>query len=110
MNDPARWFLLLTGVAFLAGLRGSWRLTRRYRDVSPQLLRRERMLLGAIVGVAWLITASAGYFAFFSVRRILGFPPVDWTPAASVAIATAILFIPAGLDYVVGLVARVPWR
>lgn len=110
MNDPVQWFLLLTGLAFLAGLRGSWRLTRRYRDVSSQLLRRERLLLGAIVGVAWIITATSGYFAFFSARRLLGYPPVDWTPAVSAVIATLVLFIPAGLDYIVGLVARVPWK
>lgn len=110
MTDGARWFLVVTAIAFILGLRGSIRLHRRYVDVARQLVRRERLLLASIVGVSWTITAAAGYFAIVSARRIAGWETLEWTPLVSLIVATAILFIPAALDYVVGLVARVPWR
>lgn len=97
-------------IAFFVGLRGSIRLQRRYVDVRDQLVRRERLLLQSIVTVAWIITVAAGFFAAVSARRILGLDALDWTPFAALIVATAVLFIPAGLDYVVGLVARVPWK
>lgn len=103
-------FVVLGAVAFALGLRGSIRLSRRYRDVSGELVQRERLILGSFVVVAWVITFAAGYFDLLSGRRILGFAPFEWTPVASIVIASIILFIPAGLDYVVGRVARVPWR
>jgi hypothetical protein len=109
VND-ARWFLLVTFMAFILGVRGSWRLARRYRDVSGELIRRERLLLGAIVAVAVIITIAAAVFAFLSARRVLGFEALEWTPGLTLFMATLILLIPAGLDYVVGLVARVPWK
>lgn len=105
-----RWFLIVTIIGFVLGLRGSIRLSRRYHDVAPELIRRERLLLASIVGVAWIITFAAAWFAFFSARRLLGFAAIDWTPVGSLVIATFVLYIPAGLDYVVGLVARVPWK
>lgn len=108
--NAERSFLIVTLIGAILGLRGSLRLTRRYVDVSPVLIRRERLLLGAIVGVAWVITFAAGWFAFFSARRLLGFAAIDWTPVGSLIIATIVLYIPAVLDYVVGLVARVPWK
>ena len=110
MTDGARLFLVVTAIAFILGLRGSLRLHRRYVDVAGQLVRRERLLLASIVGVSWTITAAAGYFAFVSARRIFGFEALEWTPIVSLVVATVILLIPAALDYVVGLVARVPWR
>ena len=110
MNDGARWFLAVTAIAFILGLRGSIRLHRRYRDVAEQLIPRERLLLASIVGVSFTITVAAGYFALVSARRLLGYEAIEWTPIVSLIVATAILFIPAALDYVVGLVARVPWR
>ena len=110
MNDGARWFLFVTIAAFALGLRGSLRLRRRYIDVSDQLVNRERLLLASIVGVSWTITVAAGYFAFVSARRLLGYGALEWTPVVSLVIATMILCIPAALDYIVGLVARVPWK
>ncbi len=110
MSDGTYLFIVLGVAAFVLGLRGSIRLTRRYRDVTGELIPRERAILGAFVVVAWLITGAAGYFDLLSGRRILGYAAFDWTPIASIIIASLILFIPAGLDYVVGRVARVPWR
>jgi hypothetical protein len=103
-------FVVLGSVAFIFGLRGSIRLTRRYVDVSVRLVQRERAILGSFVVVAWLITIGAGFFDAVAARRLLGFTALDWTPVASIVIASLILFIPAGLDYVVDRVARVPWR
>ena len=109
MNDGTI-FVILGAAAFFLGLRGSVRLTRRYLDVTVALIPRERLILASFVVVAWLITGAAGYFDLLSARRILGYAPFDWTPIASIVIASVILFIPAGLDYVVSRVARVPWR
>lgn len=96
-------------VAFALGLRGSVRLTRRYRAVRPLLAKHEREILLAFVVVAWLITSGAGYFGYLSARRLLGFGPLDWTPIVSVLLASAVLLIPAFLDHIVSRVARVPW-
>lgn len=101
-------FVVLGAAAFFLGLRGSVRLTRRYIDVSSALVARERLILVSFVVVAWIITGAAGYFDLLSARRILGFQPFEWTPFTSIVIASVILFIPAGLDYVVTRVARVP--
>lgn len=109
MNDA--WvFIILGACAFLLGLRGSVRLTGRYKDVQSELIPRERLLLASLVGVSWLITLAGGYFLALSIRRSLGYPPFEWTPFTSILVASAVLFIPAGLDYVVSRIARVPWK
>lgn len=109
MNE-ASVFVAVGAFAFLFGLRASVRLTRRYRDVSPLLISRERLILGSFVVVAWSITFAAGFFDGLSARRLLGFDPIQWTPFVSILVASAILFIPVGLDMVVSRVARVPWK
>jgi len=109
MNE-GHLFVIFGGVAFFLGLRGSVRLTRRYIDVDEHLVPRERLILLSFVVVAWLITGAAGYFDLLSARRVLGYAPFEWTPILSIVIASLILFIPAGLDWVIGRVARVPWR
>lgn len=106
----AHLFVVVVAIAFVLGLRGSVRLTRRYADVSALLVRRERAILGSFVIVAWLITGAAGFFGALSARRLLGYEAIDWTPFASVIVASVILFIPVFLDYVVDRVARVPWQ
>lgn len=103
------WFLVIFSVAFLLGLRGSWRLTRRYRDVRDQLIDRERLILLSIVVVSWVITVAAGYFGVLSVRTIAGFERIPQLVPVSVLISSGVLFIPAFLDAVVDRVARVPW-
>lgn len=102
-------FVVLGAAAFLLGLRGSIRLTRRYRAVTGHLLPRERLILGSLAIVAWVITIAAGWFDGLSILRLDGAELPRWTPFVSVVVASVVLFIPVGLDYVVNRVARVPW-
>lgn len=100
-------FAALVVTAFLTGLRSTVRLWRRHRDVAPVLLDpRERLVLGTFVVVAVLLTATAGYFGFLSVRRLLGLDALEGTALLSALIASVVLYIPAGLDWVVGRIAR----
>jgi hypothetical protein len=109
MNEA--WvFVVLAGCAIVLGVRGSIRLARRYRGVHGDLEPRERLILGALVVVAWTITLVGAYFALLSLRRVLGFPPIEGVSTVSVLVASLVLFIPAGLDAVVERVARIPWR
>jgi len=108
VNDAAL-FVCLGAIAFILGLRGSIRLTSRYLDVKTLLVCRERLLLGSIVVVAWVITVAAGYFDAVSTVRLLGITLPSGTPFVSILLASIVLFIPVGLDYVVDRVARVPW-
>lgn len=109
MSEAVVYALVFAIVAVL-GVRGSWRLTRRYRDVRLELIERERWILLALVVVAWSITLAALYFGGLTVRSLLGFPRLPQLAPVSVLIATGILLIPAFLDWVVDHVARVPWR
>lgn len=108
MNEGT-WYLALFVIVGVLGIRGSWRLTRRYHDVSSQLVDRERLILLAFVIVAWLITVAAAYFGFLTVRRMLGFEPLPELAPVSAVIAFGIFLIPAFLDAVVDRVARVQW-
>jgi hypothetical protein len=108
VSDASLLFVALGAVAFFLGLRGSIRLTRRYFDVRTKLVGRERLLLGSICVVAWIITVAAGYFDAASTLRVLGYTLPVGTPFVSIVIASLVLFIPVGLDYVVNRIARVP--
>lgn len=103
-------FTIVALIAFILGVRGSVRLTRRYHDVTPELVEGERLILAAFVVVSWLITLVAGYLIAVTARRLLGFQPLEWTPLVTLLLASLVLLIPAGLDLVVARVARVPWR
>ena len=108
MSDGT-WFLVLFLVVGVLGLRGSIRLTRRYRAVKTRLDNRDRLILLVIVWVAWLVTFSALYFGGLSIRRVLGFETIPQLNPVSALIAIAIFLIPVLLDAVVDRVARVPW-
>lgn len=97
--------VFLIGLAL--GLRGSIRLTSRLRSAWPVMDWRERLLLTAIVVVVWTVTAFALYIGFMSLRRALGYAPLDWAPIVGAIFAGAVLYIPAFLDLVVDRVARV---
>ena len=102
-------YAVLFGIVAILGLRGSWRLSARYRFVHGQLDYREGLILLAIVVVSWTITVAALYFGFLSVRRLLGYEPLPELVPVSVVIATGVLLVPAFLDYVVTRVSRVDW-
>ena len=108
MVNDGSFFVVVGIAAFLFGLRASVRLTRRYMHVSELLLPRERLILGAFVVVAWVITVGAGVVDFLTARRLLGYDSLDWAPVVVLVTASVILFIPVGLDLVVSRVARVP--
>lgn len=101
-------FLFAVALAALLGLRASLRLTRRYTAVRDRLVGRERSVLRAFVVVSWTITLAALFFGGTALRRIFGFDPLDWAPPISVAIATAVLFVPVFLDATVERIARSP--
>lgn len=101
-------FVLLGAIAVILGIRGSVRLTHRYLDAARILIPRERLLLGALVVVCWLITIVGAYFVVISARRIAGFDALEWSPFASIVLASAVLFIPAALDFVIERIARLP--
>lgn len=109
MNEAIPLLVAFLIVAVL-GIRGSWRLTRRYHDVRGQLIPRERLILLAMVIVAWTVTVAALYFGGLSVRRALGFPALPELAPLGTLFAIVIFLIPAFLDAVVDRVARVPWR
>lgn len=108
MTDDT-WFAILLGLAAVLGIRGSWRLFRRYRAASrgeDQLTPSERLLLGSIVGVAWFLTVVAIYLGVLSIRRLLGYEPLTFTAPITAIVAMLILLIPAALDLVVDWIAK----
>lgn len=110
MRDTEPWvYVVLFAVVVILGVRGSVRLTRRFVAVHDRLDDRETWVLGSYVIVAWAITAAAIYFGGLSVRRLLGYEPIDSLQFVSAVVAAVVLLIPAFLDYVVDRVARVPW-
>ena len=103
-------YVVLFGIAAIFGLRGSVRLTQRYRDVRNQLDRREALILMAIVAVSWVITLAAVFYGVIAVRRLLGYDYITELVPVSAFLSIGILFIPTFLDAVVDRVARVPWK
>lgn len=99
-------FALLILPAVIVGLRGSIRLTIRFRRTSPQLVALERLLLGTLVAVAWLITTVGAWLVYASSRRIMGLAPLPGGALITLVGAEAILFIPGALDLVVTWIAR----
>jgi hypothetical protein len=110
VTESAIAFVVAALAAFGLGVRGSLRLTLRYRAVKDELEWYERLILWAIVVVAWTVTVAAGFYAATSGRRLLGYEPLEWTPLAGILIAIIVMLIPTFLDAVVERVARVPWR
>ena len=100
-------FAVAVAVAFVSGVRSTFRLWRRYRAVVPVLTdARERLLLRSFVAVSTAITLAAGFYGLLAVRRLVGFPPFEWGIEASALVAIGVLFIPAALDHAVERVAR----
>jgi hypothetical protein len=93
-------FALVVTAAFIAGVVSSARLTRTYVEISSTLDWRARLVALTFVVVAWTITIAAGFFGALAVRRLLGAPPLDWSPNASAIVAAFVLFIPVALDFV----------
>lgn len=100
------WAIVVTGavvVAFARGLRATSRLVRRWRATSAE---GRSMILWAFVVVAASVTVAAGWVGLLSVRRILGFAPLDWSAGITTVLAIALFFIPEFLDHVVDRIER----
>lgn len=96
-------------IAVTLGLRGSIRLTSRFRDATAgegRLTNGERLLLGSLVAVAWFLTVVAVYLGVLSFRRLVGLEPLAFTAPITTVFAMVILLIPAGLDLVVERIAK----
>jgi hypothetical protein len=92
-------------VAFLLGIRSTVRLAQTYVNVRHRLPRLRRLALQAFVVVSGSITFAAGWFGFLTVRRILGFEPIDGSQFAGFIIAELVLLIPLYLDTIVDVIA-----
>jgi hypothetical protein len=77
-------------VAFLDGLRSTRELVGIHRHEGPPRNRITR----AFAVVAIVCTAAAGYYGLMAVRRLMGFDPIPGAAIISIAIASAVLFLP----------------
>lgn len=107
MSEQLLYVLIFAG-ASIAGVRGSLRLTRRYRKASENgaMTDSERLLLGSLVVTAWIVTIAALYLGFLSVRRMLGYDALPALAPVSFLISVAVLVIPTGLDFVIDKIAK----
>lgn len=104
MNDGIL-ALALTACVVVSALyagRATWRLWRLWRGD----LGRSLLLLAFWVA-ALIVTVAGVWIGFLSVRRLLGFAPLDWSAPVTGVITVVVLQIPMILD---GLVQRVAHR
>lgn len=101
-------YVLMFVIASVLGLRGSVRVTRRFRAASANnaMTAPERLLLGVLVVVCWTITAAALYLGFLSVRRLLGFEALGFLAPVSFVVALGVLLLPAAIDAVITKIAK----
>lgn len=90
-------------VAGLLGIRATWRLWRLFTFDSES---RQQLLLFALAVVATVITAAAVFYGIAAAFRIAGVTLPPGTPFVSIALASAVLLIPAFLEWVVGRIAK----
>lgn len=94
--------LILTAGVILSApfaIRATWRLWRLWRrDKSRSLI------LLAFWIVAFIVTIAGLWVGFLSVRRLIGYEPLDWAPPITGILTILVLQIPMILD---GLVQRV---
>lgn len=88
------------------GWYSTFRLIGKYRTV--RVPGRARWILIAFVVVSVVISFAASYFGFLSVRRVLGYPPMDWTPGVSVLVACIVFLLPPLLDRIADYIANEP--
>jgi uncharacterized membrane protein len=83
-------------------VRATWRLWRLWRHDEGRSL-----LLLAFWVVALIVTTAGIWIGFLSVRRLIGFEALDWSPFITGVLVVLVLQIPMILD---GLVQRVAHR
>lgn len=108
--SEATWYALLAFILAILAIRGSVKVTRRFRAASrgegALSTWSERLLVGLLVVICWFLTALAMYLSVLSVYRLVGFPPLTWTPAVSASLAIGVLLIPAAIGEALDLIAR----
>lgn len=101
LSDILLTAAILTSVPF--ALRATWRLWSLYfADASRSLL------LFALSFGASVVTVTASWVGFLTVRRLFGFPPIDWSPPVTGLLAVLIFWVPSLFDYVVSRIGRRP--
>lgn len=90
---------ILVSVPF--ALRATWRLWALYRAD----LRRS-LILRAIALVSTIVTGAAVWIGILSVRRMLGYDPLDWTAPITGLVVVAVLQVPMILDSLVSRVGK----
>lgn len=103
-------YVLLAVVLSVLAVRGSLKVTLRFRAASrgegSLSTWSERLFVGLLVVICWFVTAVASYLTVFSVYRILGNPPLPWTPVVSAILAIGVFLIPTAIGEVVDAIAR----
>lgn len=88
-------------IAAVLGIRATVRLWQTYVDAGGR-----HVILLAFAVIATLITIVATMVGLISLRRILGYDPLPWTPPLLIIGAGVIFLIPAGLEWLVAYIAR----
>ena len=104
MGDPIYSVVLV--FASVVGLLSTIELARMYRKAGVE--GRARLLLAAFVAIAGILTIVASYFGGIAVRRLIGFPPLDWTPGVSFLLACIVFAIPPALVWLARYIAAEP--
>lgn len=100
------WILALVfAIPAVLGTRATWRLWRIYLFDGES---KSQVILLSFAIIATIITIAAVYFGALTVRRVLGFDALDWTPTVSLILASVILLIPTGLERLVAYIGRRP--
>ena len=98
--------LIITGLILMSipfAVRATWRLWRLYRADTNRSL-----LLFALAFSAALVTITGIWVGLLTVRRLLGFEPLEWSPPVTGLLAVIIFWIPVLFDWVVNQIGRRP--
>lgn len=108
MNVEALPAAIVFVVVFLIGARSTRRLWATYLAIAPYLRPSRRLLGKAFVIVSVLVMIAIGWFGSLTIRTLLGFERLDWSPVVSYVVSLPVLLIPVLLDYVWARVGQVP--
>lgn len=84
-------------------VRATWNLWRLYRADTHHSL-----LLFALAFSAAVVTVTGIWVGLLTVRRLLGFPALEWSPPVTGLLAVIIFWVPVLFDWVVNQIAHRP--
>jgi hypothetical protein len=103
MDNTAAYVLLaIVLLAFVLAIRATARLWRIHLSEEPP----RSLITGTLFGIAFVITAAGGWYGLMSLRVQMGGEPISELRIISIVLAILILFIPAAIDRVVGIIQR----